>query len=152
MIRPARLNDIPAIKDCAKAAYEMYVERIGREPAPMQANFAGLLKSHQMDVFVHENELAGYVAYIVEDNAVLLENVAVHPRFAGHRIGRRLIDNVERFTLESGLPAVTLYTNVAMSENLELYPKLGYIETHRAEEDGFSRVYFKKNIQTDVKP
>ena len=152
MIRPARLNDIPAIKDCAKAAYEIYVERIGREPAPMQANFVSLLKTHQLAVYIHESELAAYVAYVVEDNAVLLENVAVHPRFAGRGIGRQLIDTVERFALDSGLPTVALYTNEAMSENLELYPRLGYVETHRVLEDGYNRVYFVKNIPTGGKP
>jgi hypothetical protein len=42
---------------------------------------------------------------------------------------------------ELGLGAIRLYTNAAMTENLALYPRRGYVETHRAEADGFSRVY-----------
>jgi hypothetical protein len=33
-----------------------------------------------------------------------------------------------------------------MTENLAYYPRHGYAETHRAEQDGFSRVFFRKLI------
>jgi hypothetical protein len=33
-----------------------------------------------------------------------------------------------------------------MTENLAYYPRHGYAETHRAEKDGFSRVFFRKTI------
>jgi hypothetical protein len=31
-----------------------------------------------------------------------------------------------------------------MSENLDYYPRRGYRETHRAEQDGYRRVFFTK--------
>jgi hypothetical protein len=33
-----------------------------------------------------------------------------------------------------------------MTENLAYYPRHGYIETHRAEDGGYSRVYFSKHL------
>ncbi len=33
-----------------------------------------------------------------------------------------------------------------MSENLAIYSKLGYQETHRATEDGFPRVFMRKPL------
>ena len=33
-----------------------------------------------------------------------------------------------------------------MTENLDFYPRLGYLETHRISEDGFDRVYFEKDL------
>jgi hypothetical protein len=33
-----------------------------------------------------------------------------------------------------------------MTENLACYPRHGYAETHRAEQDGFNRVFFRKPI------
>jgi hypothetical protein len=33
-----------------------------------------------------------------------------------------------------------------MTENLVYYPKHGYAETHRAEQDGFRRVFFRKRL------
>jgi hypothetical protein len=37
-----------------------------------------------------------------------------------------------------------LYTNAAMSENLALYPRLGYREVDRRRDAGFDRVFFAK--------
>jgi hypothetical protein len=33
-----------------------------------------------------------------------------------------------------------------MTENLALYSRLGYVETHRGEEKGYSRVYMEKRL------
>jgi hypothetical protein len=37
-------------------------------------------------------------------------------------------------------------TNAAMTENLAFYPRHGYVETHRASQDGFDRVFFSKRL------
>ena len=42
-IAPARADQVPAIRACAEAAYAVYVPRIGREPAPMTADFAAVV-------------------------------------------------------------------------------------------------------------
>ena len=41
------------------------------------------------------------------------------------------------------LPAIRLYTNAAMTENLSIYAHMGFVETHRAVEKGFNRVYLR---------
>ena len=41
------------------------------------------------------------------------------------------------------LSAVRLYTNAAMTENLSMYAHMGFVETHRAAEKGFNRVYLR---------
>jgi hypothetical protein len=40
IIRQAVSADLAEIESCAIAAYTMYVERIGKKPAPMVANFS----------------------------------------------------------------------------------------------------------------
>jgi ribosomal protein S18 acetylase RimI-like enzyme len=57
-----------------------------------------------------------------------------------------LLAEVERIAGQEGRHWARLYTNEAMVENLAYYPRRGYIETHRAEVDGFSRVFFAKRI------
>ncbi len=146
LIRPATLEDVPSLTACALAAYEMYVERIGKIPAPMQANFAEQLQTHAIDVIAHNDTLMGYVVHQNQNNQTLLENVAVFPQFAGRGFGRRLIDHVERCAAANQTGKVVLYTNEAMTENLSLYPKLGYKETGKVVEQGFKRVYFKKHV------
>jgi hypothetical protein len=39
-----------------------------------------------------------------------------------------------------------LYTNELMHENLVVYGKLGWLEYDRAEQDGFRRVFMKKEL------
>ena len=36
-----------------------------------------------------------------------------------------------------------------MTENLLMYAKLGFVETHRAVEGGFHRVYMRRNLPQD---
>ena len=59
-----------------------------------------------------------------------------------------LVSFAEDRTRALGLQAIELYTNEAMVENLELYPRLGFVETGRRVEDGFRRVYFKKTLDS----
>jgi hypothetical protein len=39
-----------------------------------------------------------------------------------------------------------LYTNEAMMENLDYYPRKGYFETHRGEQDGYRGVFYTKTL------
>jgi hypothetical protein len=41
---------------------------------------------------------------------------------------------------------IDLYANAAMTENLSMYAHIGFIETHRALENGFNRVYLRLNL------
>ncbi len=53
---------------------------------------------------------------------------------------------LEALARQGGAAAVELYTNARMTENLQLYPRLGYAETGRRTEDGFDRVFFRKHL------
>ena len=145
-IRLATADDLGDIQSCARAAYALYVERMGREPAPMIADFASQIELGQVQAALCESSFAGYVVFYCEGDHLHLDNVAVAPAHAGKGIGKRLIEYVEQTAHDKGLAAVELYTNEAMTENLAMYPKLGYVETERKQQDGFSRVFFRKPI------
>ena len=74
------------------------------------------------------------------------DNVAVLPAAQGRGIGARLLALAEEQARGLGLREIRLYTNEAMTENLAYYPRHGYAETHRAKQDGFNRVFFRKPI------
>ena len=78
---------------------------------------------------------------------LLLENVAVDPDRQGQGIGRALIDLAEQPARDLGVAEIRLYTNVAMTENMVMYPRLGYVERERITEHGFQRVYFAKPLR-----
>ncbi|MEO1950189.1 GNAT family N-acetyltransferase [Thioclava sp.] len=145
MIRQAVAHDEAEISDCAEQAYARYVPLIGRKPAPMVADFASQIVAG--DVFIaadEQGQFQGFIVFYPEKEHMLLENVAVHPRAAGRGVGKQLVEFCEQAARGWGLAAVHLYTNEKMTENLSIYPKLGYVEVGRCTEDGFNRVYFEK--------
>ena len=144
MIRPARSEDLESIKGCAEAAYAPYVERIGKRPAPMVADFKARIEAGDLYVAEADGNLIGFIVFFPRRDHLHIENVAVLPSSQGQGLGKSLIAYAEQEARHRGIGAVELYTNVKMTENLEFYPKLGYIEIDRRKEDGFSRVFFRK--------
>jgi len=148
-IRLAIPADLEAIQRTARAAYALYVPRIGREPAPMVADFAASIAAGHLWVSDSPGEASDVIGFVVafpRGNHWHLENVAVDPALQGSGVGGRLIAHVEAMALAAGAQAVELHTNAKMTENQDLYPRLGYAETSRRSEDGFDRVFFRKKL------
>jgi ribosomal protein S18 acetylase RimI-like enzyme len=148
--RPATAADVPAISACARAAYEKYLPRMDREPAPMIADFAAHVAAGEVHVLVEDGALLGYIVAMARADCWFVDNVAVAPEHQGRSLGRRLMDLAEAAARERGLGEVRLYTNVVMTENIGFYGRLGFVETERVREHGFDRVYMAKRLeQTD---
>jgi len=146
MIRPATPADLREVEVVVHAAYGGYVARIGKEPGPMQDDYASLIDQGRV-YLLDDGGVAGVVVLIPERDAMFLDNVAVRPEAQGKGYGRRLLAFAEDEARRRGLPRVRLYTNVRMIENLSLYNRLGYIETHRGEQHGYSRVFMEKSLR-----
>jgi GNAT superfamily N-acetyltransferase len=126
-VRSADATDVAALRVIAAADYDRYVHRIGRAPAPMTADYM-------------------HAVLVGQPGHLLLENVADLPAAQGRGIGTRLMTLAEDLARSLHLGEIRLYTNEAMTENLTYYPRHGYVETHRAEQDGFQRVFFRKRL------
>ena len=147
-IRGARVGDAVLIGEIARVAYGKYVPRIGRAPAPMAADFAAEIAAGRVVVIEADGTVAGYMIAWPQADAYFIDNIAVDPARQGRGFGRRLIDYGEREARRYALDAIRLYTNAAMTENLSLYARLGFVETHRAVEQGFSRVFMRRALAT----
>ena len=145
-IRPAVPADVPAVDRLTRDAYRVYIPAIGREPAPMTADHAALVAAGEVRVAEADGRVAGALVTRPRGGALLLESVAVDPAFQGRGIGRALIADAEAQAAALGLEAVELYTNAAMTANLALYPRLGYTEISRRTDEGFDRVFFRKDV------
>ena len=145
-LRPAGDADIGALRMIAAAAYEHYVARIGRAPAPMTADYAQAVRSGQAWVAVERGGIVGLAILVARPGYLLLENVAVLPAAQGRGVGSRLLALAEDQARSLHLSEIRLYTNEAMTENLVYYPRHGYVESHRAKHDGFRRVFFRKRL------
>lgn len=145
-IRPAGSADVAGIEAIVVAAYAVYVPRIGKPPAPMLADYAAHVAAGHVHVLDDDGVLVGAVVYWPEIDHVYLDMVAVDPDATGRGHGRRLIAHAEDAARVLGLAAVRLYTNARMTENLTLYPRLGYRETDRKHHEGYDRVFFEKTV------
>ena len=146
LLRRATKNDVDAIEGLVKEAFGKYVQRIGKPPAPMIADYAALLVESRIWVVERRNAIAAVLVTQNHGDHLLLETIAVAPdaQRGGH--GRRLLERADRDAAEQGLTEVRLCTNEAMTENLVFYPRHGYRETGRGIQDGYRRVFFAKNL------
>jgi ribosomal protein S18 acetylase RimI-like enzyme len=145
-VRNATADDAARIGEIARAAYSKYIARIGREPAPMLADFEAEISAGRVVVIETAGTIDGYMIAWPQTEAYFIDNLAVHPVRQGQGLGRRLIDHALHAARRHGLSAVRLYTNVAMTENLSTYAHMGFVETHRSVESGFQRVYLSLSL------
>jgi GNAT superfamily N-acetyltransferase len=145
-VRLADQGDVDALRGIAAAAYQPYVARIGQFPAPMTADYDQTIRSGQTWVAVEDGQVSGFVVLVTQPGCLLVENMAVRPAAQGRGIGGRLLALAEQHARDLGLSEIRLYTYEAMTENLAYYPRRGYTQTHRADQDGFHRVFFRKPL------
>ena len=142
-IRKATEEDTARIGKIARAAYGKYVPRIGREPAAMAADFAAEVAAGRVVVIGTAGAVDGYMIAWPETDAYFIDNIAIDPTRQGEGLGRHLMDHAVGEAKRRRLSAIRLYTNAAMTENLSMYAHMGFVETHRAVEKGFDRVYLR---------
>lgn len=143
-IRPAEPADLAAIERIVHDAYAGYLPRMGTKPGPMLADYAAVLATRRVDVVEADGEVLGLVVLHPERDGMLLENVAVAPDAQGRGLGGLLLAHAEQVARAGGCATIRLYTHVTMVENVARYRRAGYVETGRAETDGFDRIFLSK--------
>src|SRR5689334_9143263 len=146
ILRQAAPGDREAVERLVEAAYGLYVERIGKRPAPMDADYAARIDAGLVTIAESKGQLVGILVLVPMEDHLLVENVAVDPAAQRTGLGRRLMVRAEEEARARGLTRLRLYTNEKMVENLAWYPRLGYRETERRAESGFARVFFEKRL------
>ncbi len=144
--RLAEAGDAAAVAACAKAAYEIYLPRMDRPPAPMLADYGAAIAAGEVHILDLAGRAAGFLVMRAGTGHLFIENVAVHPDFQGRGFGRRLMALAETCARARRLPLLRLYTNVVMTENLPFYRALGFVETERLREEGYDRIYMEKQL------
>lgn len=145
-IRPAVAADATAIAGIVRDAYSMYLPRMPKPPGPMLDDYDAVVARGEASVLEIDGAIAGVVVLVDESDHLLLENVAVAPSRKGQGLGRRLVEFSESEARRRGFTEVRLYTHETMVENQALYKRLGFVETHRAQQDGYARVFMTKKL------
>jgi ribosomal protein S18 acetylase RimI-like enzyme len=146
LLRPAKDQDAPALSRLVDDAYRDYIERIGRKPMPMTESYAQVIRASDVSVVEKDGELIGAIVLSSGKEGFCIENVAVHPSHQGTGVGQALLRFAEQEARRAGYDSVYLYTHEKMTENQALYGRIGYVEYERREEEGFSRVFMRKEL------
>lgn len=146
-LRAAQAGDVRTIEAIVRAAYSVYLPRMGQPPGPMLDDYAALVADGRVTVADDAGLMLGLIVLLPQTDHLLLDNVAVAPEGQGRGLGRRLVAFAETEARRLGFGEVRLYTHVTMTENIALYGRLGFVETHRAEQAGFSRVFMRKLLE-----
>lgn len=145
--RRATLADVPAITALVRDAYARYIERLGRRPSPMDDDHAVYVERGEQWVIADEaGTVIGAVVLTPRDDHLFVDNLALAPALHGRGLGRLLLEHADAQARRLGLPELRLYTNAKMTENLAIYPKLGYERTGRKMVGIYDRVFFRKTL------
>jgi len=145
-IRRADAADADAVESLVAQAYARWVRPLGRPPSPMLDDHAALIAAGHVHLLEADGSLLGLAVLVPEDGVTLLHNIAVAPGRQRQGLGRRLLDFTEAEARAAGHRAVRLYTNAAMTGNIELYRRVGYRETGRHSAGGLHRVDMRKAL------
>jgi N-acetylglutamate synthase-like GNAT family acetyltransferase len=143
LFRIANLEDHKIIMAIAQKAYEKYIERMGKEPAPMRP----VIQKEDVVFVCEDNKQVIAFAILVKINdQIILDSIAVDPPHQKKGIGNNFIKFIEEYLMEQKVNKYQLYTNEMMFENIDWYQKIGFKIFKKVTEKGFNRIYFEKQL------
>jgi len=146
VIRAATGADVAPITRCVCAAYLRHIERIGKQPWPMLQDYSNVVRMSQVHVAERDGRILGVLELLVTDQGFLLDSIAVDPSAQGTGIGRQLLIFAEDEAKRQGFDSIYLMTNEKMTENQELYTRIGYVLFDRQTVHGYARVLMRKPL------
>jgi N-acetylglutamate synthase-like GNAT family acetyltransferase len=147
ILRRATDDDADAVRDLVVAAYEKYIPLIGRTPMPMLTDHAEAIRTNDVWVLGLAGQIVGVIELIARVDHLWIDNVAIGPQWQGRGLGRRLLSHAESEALRLGLVELRLLTNERYLDNIAMYGRYGYLETHREPHLGTDLVHFSRRLE-----
>ena len=132
-IRALRMDDLEPIRAIELRAgalfHEVGMSDIAAHPVPPAAALARFVAAGRGWVAVDDGDRpVAFVLVEVVDGLAHVEQVSVDTPYARKGLGRDLIDHVEGWAAERGMPALTLTTFRGVPWNGPYYRRLGFVE------------------------
>jgi N-acetylglutamate synthase-like GNAT family acetyltransferase len=147
IVRPATGKDVESVAQCVQAAFVQYIERMDRPPSPMLADFPAIIAAGQVWVAEANSQIVGVLVQYETEDGFYIDTVAVIPALKGTGVGRALLKFAELEAQRHGYQSIYLCTNVKMTENRAFYPRIGYVEYEQKKDQGYDRVFFRKQLR-----
>jgi GNAT superfamily N-acetyltransferase len=146
IIREASQIDALDAKACVVASFDLYIERIGKPPAPMLLDFASEIEARHVWLAEANGKVVGVLVQYETEKGFYIDTVAVDPDHQGTGVGKALLQFAEQEALRRGYDSIYLCTNAKMTENQLFYPRIGYVEYDRKLDEGYDRVFYRKSL------
>jgi ribosomal protein S18 acetylase RimI-like enzyme len=145
-LRPANGDDAARVAELVDDAYGHYVERIGMLPGPMTEDYSEVIANRRVTVAESGGAIVGVIVLGETDEGFAIDNVAVRPSHRGRGLGRALLELAEAEARSAGFDSIYLYTHEKMTENVDLYSRIGYVEYDHRSMGDFSLVFMRKPL------
>ena len=130
-LRRAKPNDASVLAEVVRAAYAPFRDA-GLDLPPVDEGLDRAIAETPVWVAVDaDGACIGGIVLRLMDDAVKIENLAVHPRAAGAGIGRQLLQKAETVARAQGARLMMLATHADMTSTIGFYRRNGWIETGR---------------------
>jgi ribosomal protein S18 acetylase RimI-like enzyme len=150
-IRQATNDQINDVRELTLKAYAKWVEVTPRKPRPMTADYNEAFEKHRFDCLYYKGIMVGLLETSIEDDELMVVNVAVDPAYQGLGYGVRLMRYAEGLARAAKLSGTPLYTNKLMRENIVLYERLGYrFEKETYHDHGTVAVHMTRPLSGDT--
>lgn len=145
-IRCAAPDDAPAIAALVDLAYAKWVPMLGRNPTPMDVDYAQAVLESRFDLIEEDGRLIALFETTPRADHYYFVNLAVHPDAQGRGLGSRLMRHAEGIARELGFKTIRLETNKLFEANVRLYSSLGYRIDREEPFRGGTAVYMMKEL------
>lgn len=146
--RLADEQDLPIIRVVVDLAFSPFIPLVGKQPVPMLEDFMKAIRDDEIWLAESSGVCKGLLHLKFAPSHLVYEIVAVSPLWQGQGVGKALLRFGEEKAKEYGYQEIRLLTNQTFSAAVAMYPKYGYQEVERREEEGYSRIYYRKAIST----
>jgi len=131
VIRPARAEDLPALREVERAAGTPFrsvgMAVIADDEPPTVAELAAYQADGRAWVYADEHDRpVAYLLVAPVDGHAHVEQVSVHPDHGRRGIGRRLLAEAERWAVARGMTSLSLTTYAEVAWNGPYYARLGF--------------------------
>jgi GNAT superfamily N-acetyltransferase len=149
-LRRANSQDALALALCVDAAYRPHLSQTGKLASTLEAYYTQLIVLYQVWVAVVQEEIIGGLVIIPKGDHMLLANIVVHPEHQGKGVGQALLELADGEALGQGYQEIRLYTNIDMTENIDMYRRSGWTEIQSDMQEG-RRISMRKVLQPHEK-
>ncbi|MDA7964499.1 GNAT family N-acetyltransferase [Ruegeria sp.] len=126
-MRAATGADAEAIRACIAAAYDSARREIPDLP-DVTEGIAADIETRSVFVAEGRGQVMGVIIFAAQDDAILINNLAVSPQAQGQGIARHLLEQAESAARAAGLSRLHLRTHRLMQGTRAMYHHLGWAE------------------------